>query len=172
MVMKRHSRAKMIAAWLFVLSIAVAGFAFSVGILFVGAANFHKQKLAIHWPTTEGVIISAKINNLGRGNVIPVYTYRYTVNNKQYSNNRQFIGSGVIYVHVKDAQLNMKKHPIQSKIKIHYNPDLPEDSTILISLDTGFANIVQSITGLILFVAFAYFPFYLLRPGKKMILFH
>lgn len=165
--MRRYSRAKMIAAWLFVLSIVAAGFAFSVGVLFIGAANFHKQKVAIHWPTTEGVIISAKINNLGRGYVIPVYTYRYTVNNKQYSNDRQFIGSGVVYARIKDAQLNMKKHPIQSKIKIHYNPDLPEDSTISISLDTGFANIMQSIAGLILSVAFAYFLFYLLRPDRK-----
>ncbi|WP_374556001.1 DUF3592 domain-containing protein [Aquitalea pelogenes] len=166
--MKQYSRKEMISAWLFILTIVAVGFAFSVSLLYLGLANFHKQKVAAYWPVTEGVITSVRIQNHGRGDMIPVYTYKYTVNNKQYSNDRQSIGEGIAYSRIKDVQLNMKKHPTGSTIPVHYDPESPEDSTISISFDAGFTSIVQALMGLLMSVASGCILFYLLRPNKKI----
>lgn len=170
MKMQRHSKIKMISAWLFCVVFCCFGFYVGVCNLSQGAMRFYEIKMARYWPKTKATIVSTKVEAAGgRGSHwIPLYTYTYTVNNKQYINNRLSIGPSLIYDYVEDAQFIVTKHPVGSELLIRYNPASPESSTIYISIDSGFTNFMQGVVGLLISIVFATVLFYLLRPNKKI----
>jgi len=168
--MQKYTRTQMISAWLFCVIVTSCSLYVGVKNLSQGVVQFYEEKMARTWPKTEATIVSMKIEVISGKYTrwMPIYTYRYTINGKQYTNNRQSIGKSIIYENSKDAQLNVAKHPTGSTIPIHYNPESPENSTISISFDTGFTNIMQALMGLLMSVVFGCVLFYLLRPNKKI----
>ena len=81
------------------------------------------------WPSTEGRILSAQAQNLGRGRGSVLVYYEYVVNGRQYRGKRlRFAPWGALSFD--DAKADVLKYRPTCSIQIHYNPAVPNDSVI------------------------------------------
>lgn len=135
----------------------------------LAVSRIREEKAAHSWPKTDATIIAMKLEEtIGRHRMWqPVYTYQYTVNGKQYSNNRLSIGAGIAFQYIQDARLNIAKHPIGSTLRVRYNPAAPEESTVNISFDNGSSDYMAILISLIAFVFPGYIYFLLFINDKQ-----
>ena len=82
------------------------------------------------WSTTGGKVISVRLEERQAGNTFdPIIEYVYTVKDEEYHGNKGFPGENDSPQ--KDAaQEILDKHPLNSYVPVHYNPENPSESAL------------------------------------------
>ena len=105
--------------------------------------SFKKFILSIastKWPITSAVVTSSRIESKYAGNGLTFHTpkieYRYTVNDKTYTNNN-FTYMGTSGLSNKYATRYIEKYYEGSQLNIHYNPTSPSQAVIISGVHWG-----------------------------------
>jgi uncharacterized protein DUF3592 len=111
-------------------------------ILIVGSVLIRvPQSIAsIYWPTTEGIIISSHVteeccNSYTEG-WYPQISYRYSVNQQEYTSNR----IELVYVAIQwggSIQSIVEKYPVGQKVSVYFNPNNPAEAVLEPGLGTA-----------------------------------
>jgi hypothetical protein len=82
------------------------------------------------WSTTGGKVTAARLDERQSGNTYdPIVEYVYTVKDAEYHGNKVFPGENASSK--KDiAQKILDKHPVNSYVPVHYNPESPSESAL------------------------------------------
>lgn len=137
----------------------------SVVLLSIGVTTIVKVFRAKSWIIVQGVIADSYINEHERTKksnnksyLVTEYTpqinFDYTVEEKQYRNDRVFWGTRSNSQ--KSALKQIKKYPVGKPVMVHYNPNNPADSVLEIRF--RFKTFVAFLIGL-MFFAFSIFMF-------------
>jgi hypothetical protein len=106
---------------------------------------------ATNWPTTTGHLISTQMDGGGRP-VIKV-KYSYSVENKSYEGNT--LGFTYLGCSEEDGGKLLEKLDQLKTLRVYYNPDKPETSTLITQIDPVFAFLFWLVTFLLIFSAMA-----------------
>lgn len=100
-----------------------------------GAYDLKYARASENWPEAHGVILSSKVERRGPSSGDAGYTYepnvryRYTVNGRQYTNDRVFYGatgsSDSGWAHTIVA-----RHPVGAGAMVRYDPEKPSRSVL------------------------------------------
>src|SRR5450830_1304142 len=113
--------------------------------LYVSAYTFFKYKNAKVWPKTEAIVESSQIkNSLGRQGIIycPIWNYSFVVGQQRYNSGSPAFGSYKCFYNYSNAQLELGKHPLGSKIVAIYNPSNPSDAALNVNIDNTLAALM------------------------------
>ncbi len=115
------------------------------------------------WPTTEGTIYSSEVVRSSR--YVPKIVYTYNVDTNAYSSERIRLKDMAQYKKKVDAEKVANKYPVDSKVKVYYNP-IKFDEAIL---DPGIKgeHIFMLLIGLIIFIAPLIGLIYSIRKAKQ-----
>lgn len=113
---------------LIILFILIGLFLSSFGLYFL-----YKEGNIRNWPTIVGTVQDTQIADFSRSSSTPsfkpIVTYQYSVNGKDYSNNRLTVISKT-YGTLIEAEAIVAKYPVQQKVVVLYNPQNPQDSIL------------------------------------------
>lgn len=114
------------------------------------------------WPTTEGTIYSSEVVRSSR--YVPKILYTYNVDTNAYSSERIQLKDMAQYKKQEDAEKVANKYPVNSKVKVYYNP-IKFDEAILEPGIKG-EHIFMLLIGLIIFIAPLIGLVYSIRKSK------
>lgn len=117
------------------------------------------------WPTTEGTIYSSEVIHSSR--YVPKIVYTYDVDTNAYSSERIRLKDMAQYKKREDAQEVANKYPIDSKVKVYYNPAKFDEAI----LEPGIKgeHIFMLLIGLIIFIAPLIGLIYSIRKAKTAV---
>ncbi len=129
-----------------------------IGMIGVWIYLFLRALSTKNWASTTGKIIKGEVINSGTSSGSnswsPTIKYLYSINDNQFEGDRiKTIVSS--YSSTKQAQKELDKYPVNSSVKVYYNPDKPADSVIIPGVAKGIFGIlagglVLSIVGILL----------------------
>lgn len=110
-----------------------------VAVLIWGIRNRNKAEASNTWSSVEGVITSAQIDEdtdvdedgFSSTTYTPQWQYQYTVNGNSYTGERISFGAVRGYGRLKKAQEELDKYPVNSSVRVYYDPEIPEESVLV-----------------------------------------
>ena len=127
----------------------------------VGIVNRNKAKKAGGWPSVQGKVIDAHLEeskstdteDFTSVNYRPSVTYQFEVNGQTYKASK----TGVIAVNYdqKTAQKKLDAFPVGSALTVYYNPEKPEDALLNPSKGTSNIFLIIGIVALVVSCAFS-----------------
>lgn len=112
-------------------------------VMFLGVRQALEMGDSREWPTTQGQITSSRIVQVSErvspkgdhSSYPPKYearlSYSYQVDGQPYSGNRLRIRSHA-YSNEKHARRELANYPVGQQVEVHYNPEEPESSVLLL----------------------------------------
>jgi hypothetical protein len=88
---------------------------------------------ARHWPTAEGIVLSARtyLRRSSDGDEYqPEITYRYQVGDQTYVGNRLVFGARHYRVDKVAARKTVARYPAGSTVRVYYKPGKPERAVL------------------------------------------
>lgn len=124
--------------------------------------NAFKSK---NWPTTEGTIISSEVGRESR--YVPKVKYIYMVDSTEFVSEMIRLTRPGQYKSKDDAAMVAAKYPVDSKVKVYYNPNKLDEAI----LDPGIKgeHIFMFFLGFIIFLAPLLGLIYTIRSSRKSI---
>ncbi|WP_199101495.1 DUF3592 domain-containing protein [Aquitalea sp. ASV11] len=158
-------------SWLLLIVATCICIQIAINISNVAISKIMEEHAAQAWPETDAHIIASRLDQERIRRIIwrPIYTYQYTVNGKQYTSDRQSIGSGRGYENIQDANMNIIKHPIGSILRIKYNPKTPHQSTITIYTDHGLIDYIAILVSFLILLLPGYVYYFLFKKDRLVI---
>jgi len=129
------------------------------------ANNLLNAYNAKKWPTTEGTIYSSEVIRSSR--YVPKIVYTYNVDTNAYSSERIRLKDMAQYKKKEDAEKVAAKFPVNSKVKVYYNP-IKFDEAILEPGIKG-EHIFMLLLGLVIFIAPLIGLIYSIRKAKTAV---
>jgi hypothetical protein len=123
--------------------------------LWTGATNFISARKATDWPVAEGTILKAaleEVSDAESSKLIPHLLYEYRVAGKRYVSSRITFAQRAFDNDTWSKDL-VRRYPIGSKVKIHYDPVEPNEAAIFVGVT--YHGYAQPIFGLVLLIATA-----------------
>ena len=114
---------------LFLTTLSALGFLWGVKI-------YSTEKNSKNWPSTIGTVVESRvIGPTGRRNpsYSPEWKYEFYVKSVSYSSTRNAFGVFKGFRKKNNAELELNRHPVGSKVKVIYNPDNPSHAALQLS---------------------------------------
>ncbi len=118
-----------------IIRFGVGGVFIIVGPLMVLWGFFSRRQAATsaQWPTTEGVVVSSKVQFAGGGWLVPNQElrirYRYTVDAREYSSDAVTPG-GARFRRKEAAQKIAARYPEGGRVTVYYKPGQPRTAVL------------------------------------------
>ncbi len=119
-----------------------------------GIIIYFDTKNSVHWPKAEATVLATKIKeSRGKFGVTycPEWDYYFSVDGKQYNSTRAVFESCKCHSYRKNAELELNKHPIGSKVFAIYDPENPSKAALRLSNDSPFNMLLILFCMLIVF---------------------
>lgn len=148
-------------------SICLAPFFFLLAVVLgiAGVINRNKAKKASGWPSVQGKVIDARLEEQKSTDLDdnlsihyrPVVTYQYEIGGQTYASNR----TGVIPMNYdqKTAQKKLDAFPMGSALTVFYNPENPEEALLNPSKTTANIFLIIGIVVLVISCVLTIFIF-------------
>jgi len=107
----------------------------------IGTNIYFNEVSSANWPKTDAVIKSSKVNMLpGKRGITycPEWTYSFTVGQQTFISNRTAFGIVTCHKTQKNAEKELDKHPVGSKILTIYDPNDPSKAALNMTKSTFF----------------------------------
>ncbi len=151
-----------------IIRFGVGGTFVAVGPLMVLWGYFNRRQAATsaQWPTTEGVVVSSKVQFAGGGWLVPNQElrirYRYTVDGREYSSDAVTPG-GARFRSKDSAQRVAARYPEGGRVTVYYKPGQPR-TAVLEPGGKSYGSIYEIIIGVGVF-SFLFGLYWLLTTG-------
>ncbi len=89
------------------------------------ALNAYKTK---HWPTATGTIVISEVVKSSR--YVPRIVFSYAIDSVEYSSEKVGLTNYAQYKKKEDAQKEAGRYPVNTKVKVYYNPDNAEEAIL------------------------------------------
>ncbi len=101
-----------------------------------GVKMYNTEKNSPNWPSTIGTVVeSSVIGPTGRRypSYSPRWKYEFYVNSVKYNSTRNAFGVFKGFLNKSNAELELNRHPVGSKVKVIYNPENPSHAALQLS---------------------------------------
>jgi hypothetical protein len=126
--------------WLFPLCLGGIFAVVGIGLVVFGLRERKKAKAAESWPTANGSILSARLDQqtrtersdgrtYTRTSYTPIIEYTYTVGGQTYQGSRVFPGASMSYDHG-TAQNIVNRYQPGAAVAVHYDPGDPTQAVL------------------------------------------
>lgn len=105
----------------------IAGFVYGKPLL-------DQAKASESWPTVAGQVLTSELDSHrsdGKTMYKPLVVYRYDVDDEEFESDRIWFGGGYSTNDRAAMQKIVKDYPVDSEVKVHYDPASPDVSVLL-----------------------------------------
>ena len=117
----------------------LAFFGIGVAALILGIRNRNKAEESNNWPAVDGLITDAQIekdtdvdeDGFSSTTYTPKWQYQYTLGEQTYTSERISFGAVRGYGRIKKAQEELDKYPVNSRVRVYYDSQNPDESVLV-----------------------------------------